>query len=77
MFNYELYYKDIFGGVCAIKSEQYVKANGFSNRFWGWGGEDDDLRKRIVAAGMEVEDCGTTCRVKPSRLREMPSIKHL
>ena len=56
MFNYELYYKDIFGGVCAIKSEQYVKANGFSNRFWGWGGEDDDLRKRIVAAGMEVQE---------------------
>ena len=25
--------------------------HGFSNQFWGWGGEDDDLRRRVQAAG--------------------------
>jgi len=27
--------------------EQIEKVNGFSNQFWGWGGEDDDMSWRI------------------------------
>ena len=26
---------------------QFKKVNGFSNQFWGWGGEDDDMSNRI------------------------------
>lgn len=39
--------KDYIGGVCAIKPEAFVKADGFPLAFSGWGGEDDALRDRI------------------------------
>lgn len=39
-------YEDIFGGVSAITQEQFTKVNGFSNKYWGWGGEDDDMFSR-------------------------------
>jgi len=46
-FKYKLPYKTIFGGVTAMKSQQFRQLNGYSNEFWGWGGEDDDMSKRI------------------------------
>ncbi|EDO37163.1 predicted protein [Nematostella vectensis] len=45
---YKLGYKKLFGGVEAFWPEHYRKVNGFPNRYWGWGGEDDDLYVRIV-----------------------------
>ena len=50
-FNYTILYKDLFGGVVALKEEQYTKINGFSNKFLGWGGEDDDFRERVRVFG--------------------------
>lgn len=40
-------YKDIFGGVSALTLDQFKTVNGFSNKFWGWGGEDDDMANRL------------------------------
>lgn len=40
-------YSTIFGGVSAITREHFERLNGFSNSFWGWGGEDDDMSNRI------------------------------
>jgi hypothetical protein len=37
-----------FGGVCAFLATDFQHINGFSNIFWGWGGEDDNLYQRIV-----------------------------
>ncbi|XP_073511278.1 beta-1,4-galactosyltransferase 1-like isoform X2 [Phyllobates terribilis] len=54
-FNFRLPYNTIFGGVVAFTKEQFLKVNGFSNRFWGWGGEDDEMYNRVVAAGMKIE----------------------
>ncbi|VDN31839.1 unnamed protein product [Gongylonema pulchrum] len=45
-FKYKLPYGSIFGGISAMTVEQFVKINGFSNDYWGWGGEDDDLSTR-------------------------------
>ena len=30
-----------------MTTKQYIAVNGFSNEFWGWGGEDDDLFNRV------------------------------
>ncbi|XP_025833707.1 beta-1,4-galactosyltransferase 6 isoform X1 [Agrilus planipennis] len=40
---YHLPYLGFTGGVFSITAEQYLRINGMSNRFIGWGGEDDDL----------------------------------
>ncbi|XP_044758342.1 beta-1,4-N-acetylgalactosaminyltransferase bre-4 isoform X2 [Coccinella septempunctata] len=46
-FKYKLPYREMFGGVSAISTEHFRLLNGFSNSFWGWGGEDDDMSNRI------------------------------
>jgi len=50
-FKYKLPYQDYFGGVVSMKLNQFVSINGMSNRFWGWGGEDDDLFARLKIKG--------------------------
>lgn len=30
------------------------QCNGMSNRFWGWGREDDEFYRRIKGAGLQV-----------------------
>lgn len=51
---YRLPYKDIFGGVSALTKHHMESVNGFSNQFWGWGGEDDDMSNRIRHHGYKI-----------------------
>ncbi|XP_061877990.1 beta-1,4-galactosyltransferase 1-like [Entelurus aequoreus] len=53
-FQFSLPYNTYFGGVSSLSKEQYLKVNGFSNTFWGWGGEDDDIYNRIIFKGMSI-----------------------
>ncbi|KAI9542748.1 Beta-1,4-galactosyltransferase 1 [Dissostichus eleginoides] len=53
-FNFRLPYNTFFGGVSSLSKKQYLKINGFSNTYWGWGGEDDDIYKRIYYRGMSI-----------------------
>ena len=39
-------YNVMVGGVLVVTKQQYLAVNGFSNLYWGWGGEDDDMAHR-------------------------------
>lgn len=53
--NYKEFYARCLGGVCLFTKEDYIKVNGFSNEYWGWGAEDDDLRLRCDVADVKVQ----------------------
>ncbi|XP_062595063.1 beta-1,4-N-acetylgalactosaminyltransferase bre-4-like [Saccostrea cucullata] len=53
-FKYRLPYVTLFGGVTALKREHFEKVNGHSNKFFGWGGEDDDMFRRLVHHGFNI-----------------------
>ena len=38
---------DYFGGIVVFNEDMFNKINGYPNNFWGWGGEDDELYKRV------------------------------
>jgi glycosyltransferase involved in cell wall biosynthesis len=40
------------GGACAIWKNDYMKINGYDEKFIGWGNEDDDFRRRLYKAGV-------------------------
>lgn len=40
-----------FSGAVSVRKEQIFAANGYSNEYWGWGKEDDDLFFRLLLAG--------------------------
>ena len=53
-FRYNLLYRELFGGAIAVRKKDFKDVNGFSNMFYGWGGEDDDLSSRIRAKGLPI-----------------------
>jgi len=40
-------YPSYSGGITCMSPKHFVRINGFSNEFFGWGGEDDDLYWRL------------------------------
>jgi hypothetical protein len=53
-FNYILPYSYLVGGVFVISTQIYKKINGYSNMYWGWGGEDDDMHGRLKEHKFDV-----------------------
>ncbi|KAK3595593.1 hypothetical protein CHS0354_009549 [Potamilus streckersoni] len=52
---YGLPYGSYMSGVIALTDSQFTQANGFSNVYFGWGGEDDDFTNRVQRANMKFE----------------------
>jgi predicted glycosyltransferase involved in capsule biosynthesis len=50
-YNYGMSYPEYFGGVVLFTKEQVIKTNGYSNDYWDWGMEDDDLFWRCKLEG--------------------------
>ena len=46
--DYKLKYYEYFGGAVLFTKEQVERTNGYSNEYWDWGMEDDDLFWRCV-----------------------------
>jgi hypothetical protein len=44
-----------FGGVTIFPVDEFRRINGYSNKYWGWGFEDDDLLLRCVRNGCETD----------------------
>jgi hypothetical protein len=49
--DYQLKYEEYFGGAVVFSKEQAERTNGYSNDYWDWGMEDDDLFWRCVKEG--------------------------
>ena len=49
---YGLKYHEYFGGAVLFTKEQVEKTNGYSNDYWDWGMEDDDLFWRCHLEGL-------------------------
>jgi hypothetical protein len=50
--DYCLKYEEYFGGAVLFTKEQVYATNGYSNDYWDWGMEDDDLFWRCAKEGM-------------------------
>ena len=49
---YKLKYHEYFGGAVIFSKEQVEATNGYSNNYWDWGMEDDDLFWRCHKEGL-------------------------
>lgn len=46
--------QSFLGGVISVNKQDFVKANGYPNNFWGWGGEDNALNRRLRDSKIKV-----------------------
>jgi len=53
--DYETTFFDYFGGVTMFTKEDFKTINGFSNEYWGWGFEDDDLLIRCIESDLDID----------------------
>ncbi|XP_039275826.1 beta-1,4-galactosyltransferase 6-like [Nilaparvata lugens] len=52
--NYTVTYTNFFGAVSAMSAVTFEAVNGYSNMYWGWGGEDDDMAERLQSIGVRI-----------------------
>lgn len=48
------HYKTFIGGILLINREHYFQVNGMSNKYWGWGLEDDEFYVRLKEENLLV-----------------------
>jgi len=48
--------EEYLGGIISISGKNFTDLNGYPNNYWGWGGEDDELRRRVNEINLQIED---------------------
>ncbi|XP_050049401.2 beta-1,4-N-acetylgalactosaminyltransferase bre-4-like isoform X1 [Dermacentor andersoni] len=59
----------MFGGVSALSKELMLRVNGYSNVYWGWGAEDDDMTFRL-------KHINQTILRRPADIARYKSLRH-
>ena len=49
-------YEEFIGGVFLINKEHFEQINGFSDEYWGWGYEDNDLLERMKTKNLPLDN---------------------
>ena len=88
-YNYGINYDQYFGGVVLFNKEHLEKTNGYSNDYWDWGMEDDDLFwrcyyenyttgkiKRSYTNKQYAEFNGVTSKIEIPSTRELVNLLH-
>jgi len=57
-----LAYEELVGGVLNMRTEHFQRVNGYSNLYWGWGAEDDDMAYRFSTLLLGDEGRGVYLR---------------
>ncbi|XP_037513471.1 beta-1,4-N-acetylgalactosaminyltransferase bre-4 [Rhipicephalus sanguineus] len=65
-----VYYAQFFGGVSAVNKEQMLRVNGYSNKYWGWGAEDDDMSHRLEIYGYKIHR-------RPGKIARYATLAHV
>ena len=52
---YTTIYPFLVGGVLKIRPDIFVILNGYSNKYFNWGGEDDDMGLRFLSKDICVQ----------------------
>jgi len=47
-------FSDFMGGIISFDEKSYKKVNGYPNKFYGWGGEDDAIYNRMVMNNIPI-----------------------
>jgi len=48
------HYEKFVGGILILTMTQFNELNGMSNKFWGWGREDDEFYMRMVDSNYKI-----------------------
>lgn len=60
----EVYFNMGDYGSCLMKLSTFFEVDGYSNSFWGWGGEDNELYQKLKEKGYQVSDYATKEHIK-------------
>lgn len=75
-FGWKTPYLQNAGGIVSMSLTHWRAINGFSNEYYGWGGEDDELFQRLHLNKLLMGDCYPFCKTNdPSAGRIGQSIK--